>query len=95
MQWFLDHFNVVFGHGSSSTSNLTAIAVGVGMVIAFTAAIFAYLQNWFETPFSWFAAFLYGSRSIALFSSCSCRSPASTGSPLRSGRFLHAADLVP
>jgi osmoprotectant transport system permease protein len=37
------------------------------MLIAFTAAILAYKQNWFETPFSLFAAFLYTIPSIALF----------------------------
>jgi osmoprotectant transport system permease protein len=67
MQWFLDNFNVVFGPRLVEHIELTAIAVGVGMVIAFTAAILAYLQNWFEAPFSLFAAFLYGIPSIALF----------------------------
>jgi osmoprotectant transport system permease protein len=37
------------------------------MVIAFTAAIFAYKQNWFETPFSLLSAFLYTIPSLALF----------------------------
>ena len=46
---------------------LTAIAVGVGMVIAFTAAILAYKQNWFEGPFTLVSAFLYTIPSLALF----------------------------
>jgi osmoprotectant transport system permease protein len=37
------------------------------MPIAFGAAIFAYKQHWFETPFSLFAAFLYTIPSLALF----------------------------
>jgi ABC-type proline/glycine betaine transport system permease subunit len=37
------------------------------MAIAFAAAIFAYKQTWFETPFSLFSAFLYGVPAIALF----------------------------
>src|SRR5436305_10120231 len=37
------------------------------MVIAFAAAILAYKQNWFETPFSLLSAFLYTIPSLALF----------------------------
>jgi osmoprotectant transport system permease protein len=36
-------------------------------VIAFAAAITAYKQGWFETPFSLFAAFLYTVPSLAFF----------------------------
>jgi osmoprotectant transport system permease protein len=67
MSWFLHNFNTVFGPRLVQHIELTAIAVGVGMGIAFTAAIFAYKQAWFETPFSLFSAFLYGIPSIALF----------------------------
>ncbi len=67
MSWFLDNFNTVFGPRLVQHIVLTGIAVGVGMVIAFTAAIIAYKQNWFETPFSLLGAFLYGIPSIALF----------------------------
>ena len=56
---------------------LTLIAVGVGMVIAFAAAIFAYKRSWFETPFSLFSAFLYTIPAWRC-SSCSSRSPGST-----------------
>jgi osmoprotectant transport system permease protein len=65
--WFTQNFNVVFGPRLIEHIELTAIAVGVGMVIAFAAAIFAYKQSWFETPFSLFSAFLYGIPAIALF----------------------------
>lgn len=67
MSWFLHNFNTVFGPRLVQHIVLTGIAVGAGMIIAFTAAIFAYKQNWFETPFSLVAAFLYGIPSIALF----------------------------
>jgi osmoprotectant transport system permease protein len=65
--WFTQNFNVVFGPRLVEHIELTAIAVGVGMLIAFPAAIFAYKQSWFGTPFSLFAAFLYGIPAIALF----------------------------
>jgi osmoprotectant transport system permease protein len=65
--WFLHNWSTVFQPRLIEHLELTAIAVGVGMVIAFTAAIVAYKQDWFETPFSLFAAFLYTIPSIALF----------------------------
>lgn len=67
MSWFLDNWNSVFGPRLVQHIVLTAIAVGVGMPIAFAAAIIAYKQSWFETPFALFAAFLYGIPAIALF----------------------------
>jgi osmoprotectant transport system permease protein len=65
--WFFNNWSVVFYPRLIEHIELTAIAVGVGMAIAFTAAIIAYKQNWFETPFSLFSAFLYTIPSIALF----------------------------
>jgi osmoprotectant transport system permease protein len=65
--WFFDNFNSRFGPRLVEHIELTAIAVGVGMLIAFTAAILAYRFNWFETPFSLFTAFLYTIPSLALF----------------------------
>ncbi len=46
---------------------LTAIAVGIGFVIAFAAALVAHRQRWFEPSFSVLAAFLYTIPSLALF----------------------------
>jgi osmoprotectant transport system permease protein len=46
---------------------LTAIAVSIGFVLAFGAALVAYRMRWFETPFSAFSAFLYTIPSLALF----------------------------
>jgi osmoprotectant transport system permease protein len=65
--WFFDNFSSRFAPRLVEHLQLTAIAVGVGAVIAFTAAIIAYKQNWFETPFSLFSAFLYTIPSLAFF----------------------------
>jgi osmoprotectant transport system permease protein len=65
--WFFDNFGSRFEPRLIEHVELTAIAVGTGLVIAFTAAIIAYKQNWFETPFSLFSAFLYTIPSLALF----------------------------
>ena len=50
--WFFDNFSSRFEPRLIEHIELTAIAVGIGMVIAFTAAILAYKLDWFETPFS-------------------------------------------
>jgi len=46
---------------------LTAIAVSIGFVIAFVAALLAYRFRWFEQPFGVFAAIVYTIPSLALF----------------------------
>lgn len=46
---------------------LTAIAVGVGFLIAFAAALVAHRFRLFEAPFAAFSALLYTIPSIALF----------------------------
>jgi osmoprotectant transport system permease protein len=65
--WFFDNFSSRFEPRLWEHLQLTAIAVGIGAVIAFAAAILAYKQNWFETPFSLLAAFLYTIPSLAFF----------------------------
>jgi osmoprotectant transport system permease protein len=65
--WVVHNFDSVFKPALIQHIELTAIAVGVGMVVAFAAAIFAYKRSWFETPFSLLAAFLYTIPSLALF----------------------------
>ncbi len=67
LSWFLHNFGSRFEPRLIEHLELTAIAVGIGMLIAFTAAILAYQQDWFDTPFSMFAAFLYTIPSLALF----------------------------
>ena len=46
---------------------LTAIAVSIGFVIAFVAALLAYRFRWFEQPFGVFSAIVYTIPSLALF----------------------------
>jgi len=65
--WFVDNFDHVFAPRLVEHIWLTGIAVGIGFVIAFTAALVAYSQGWFETPFAIFAAFLYTIPSLAFF----------------------------
>jgi osmoprotectant transport system permease protein len=65
--WFVDNFDRVFVPRLVEHIWLTAIAVGVGFVIAFTAALVAYSVGKFETPFAIFAAFLYTIPSLAFF----------------------------
>jgi osmoprotectant transport system permease protein len=67
MSWFLHNFNSRFGPRLVEHIELTAIAVGIGFVIAFVAALLAYKLAWFETPFSMFSAFLYTIPSLAAF----------------------------
>jgi osmoprotectant transport system permease protein len=65
--WFFHNFGSRFEPRLIEHLELTAIAVGIGAAIAFSAAIVAYKQNWFETPFSLFSAFLYTIPSLAFF----------------------------
>jgi osmoprotectant transport system permease protein len=65
--WFVDNFDRVFVPRLVEHIWLTLIAVGIGFVIAFTAALVAYTLDWFETPFAIFAAFLYTIPSLAFF----------------------------
>jgi osmoprotectant transport system permease protein len=65
--WVVDNFDRVFAPRLVEHIELTAIAVGIGFAIAFVAALTAYTQRWFETPFAIFAAFLYTIPSLAFF----------------------------
>jgi osmoprotectant transport system permease protein len=65
--WFVDNFDRVFVPRLAEHIKLTAIAVGIGLAISFTAALLAYSRGWFETPFAIFAAFLYTIPSLAFF----------------------------
>ena len=65
--WFVDNFGARFAPRLVEHIELTAIAIGIGMVIAMAAALFAHRHGWFETPFSLFAAFLYTVPALAFF----------------------------
>jgi osmoprotectant transport system permease protein len=65
--WFFDNFSSRFEPRLWEHLQLTAIAIGIGSVIAFSAAILAYKQHWFTTPFSLVAAFLYTIPALAFF----------------------------
>jgi osmoprotectant transport system permease protein len=65
--WFVDNFDRVFVPRLVEHIWLTGLAVGIGFLIAFTAALLAYTLDWFETPFAILAAFLYTIPSLAFF----------------------------
>ena len=65
--WFSQNFDSVFVPRIVEHIQLTGIAVGIGLVIAFVAALIAYRYDWFDTPFTIFSGFLYTIPSLALF----------------------------
>ena len=65
--WFVDNFDRVFVPRLLEHIWLTALAVGIGFVIAFSAALLAHSVGRFETPFAILAAFLYTIPSLAFF----------------------------
>jgi osmoprotectant transport system permease protein len=65
--WFTDNFDRVFEPRIVEHIELTLMAVGIGFVLAFSAALLAYSQGWFERSFAIFAAFLYTIPSLAFF----------------------------
>lgn len=65
--WFSAHWSNTFQPALIDHVKLTAIAVGIGFVIAFAAALMAYRHVHFETPFSIVAGILYTIPSAALF----------------------------
>ncbi len=48
-------------------AQLTSIAVGIGLLISFPIAVFAYRQRWALGPITWFTGLLYTVPSLALF----------------------------
>lgn len=65
--WFTDNWGKVFQPALLEHVWLTLIAVAIGFVIAFAAALVAYRLRWFETPFTLLTGFLYTIPSLALF----------------------------
>jgi osmoprotectant transport system permease protein len=65
--WFSSHWGSTFQPRLVEHIELTAIAVGIGFVIAFTSALIAYRWDWAETPATIFFAFFYTVPSLAFF----------------------------
>jgi osmoprotectant transport system permease protein len=65
--WVRDNWFDVLQPALLQHVKLTLIAVVVGFVLAFAAALVAYRIRWFETPFGAFSAVLYTIPSLALF----------------------------
>ncbi|HKO27469.1 MAG TPA: ABC transporter permease [Solirubrobacteraceae bacterium] len=65
--WFKAHWSSIFGPAVVQHIVLTLIAVGVGFVIAFALALFAYRYRRLETPIAGVSSFLYTIPSLALF----------------------------
>ena len=65
--WVGDNWGEVLQPALLQHVKLTAIAVAVGFVIAFSAALVARRLSWFERPFDLVSALLYTVPSLALF----------------------------
>ena len=67
LHWFLDNFADRFWPRVVEHVELTLIALAIGFVIAFAAALIAYRYARFEMPFAHLSALFYTIPSIALF----------------------------
>jgi osmoprotectant transport system permease protein len=67
LHWFLDNFNARFLPRVGEHLKMTAIAVFIGFMIAFAAALLAHRHRGFELPFANVASLFYTIPSIALF----------------------------
>jgi osmoprotectant transport system permease protein len=65
--WFSSHWGSTFQPRLVEHIELTAIAVGIGFVIALAAALVAYRWDWFDTPATGLFALLYTIPSLAFF----------------------------
>ncbi len=65
--WVRDNWGPVLQPALLQHVKLTVIAVGVGFVLAFAAALVARHRSWFERPFDLFSALVYTIPSLALF----------------------------
>src|SRR6185503_8558889 len=63
--WVREHWHDTLWTGVVQHLELVGIAIGIGFVIAFAAAVLAYRYRQFETPIGLFTAFLYTVPSIA------------------------------
>jgi osmoprotectant transport system permease protein len=67
LHWFLDNFNARFLPRVGEHLKMTAIAIVIGFVLAFGAALIAHRHPRFELPFANVAALFYTIPSIAFF----------------------------
>jgi osmoprotectant transport system permease protein len=65
--WFSSHWSNTFQPRLVEHIELTAIAVGIGFVLAMAAALVAYRWDWFDTPATGLFALLYTIPSLAFF----------------------------
>jgi osmoprotectant transport system permease protein len=65
--WFQDNWSDTLAPRLVEHIWLTLLALGIGFVISFAAALFAHRYRWFEFPFATASAFLYTIPSLALF----------------------------
>ena len=66
-QWFIDNFRERFLPRVGEHLKMTVIAVVLGFIIAFVAALIAHRRRGFEAPFANLASLFYTIPSIALF----------------------------
>lgn len=66
-EWLKSNWGDTLGPRLVEHIEMTVVALAVGFLISFAAALFAFRHNWFETPFSALSAFLYTIPSLALF----------------------------
>jgi len=67
LNWFLDNFADRYLPRVVEHIEMTLIAIAIGFVIAFAAALIAYRWEWFELPFANVSALFYTIPSIAFF----------------------------
>ena len=65
--WVRDNWGPVLQPALLQHVKLTVIAVAIGFVLAFAAALVARHRSWFERPFDLFSALVYTIPSLALF----------------------------
>ena len=66
MGWFRQNWDPIFRPALIQHIELTAIAVGIGLAIAFITAVVAYRYDWIETPLSLLFTFFYTFPALAL-----------------------------
>jgi osmoprotectant transport system permease protein len=67
LHWFLENFDNRFLPRIGEHVEMTLIAIGIGFVIAFAAAVLAYRWERFEIPFANLSSLFYTIPSIAFF----------------------------